>query len=233
MTQRTIAARAAPTLEHLTNAMITAATQDFRHPTRLLVLFAAIWLVLAIAPVFRQDWLLENLVVLITVPVLIMTRRTMPFSNGAYNALFVFLVLHEIGAHYTYAEVPYDRAWQSLFGFSLNDSLGFSRNHYDRLVHFLYGVLVIPAIVELYDVKAPPKGVWRFWLPVFFIMANSSLFELIEWAAAIVFGGALGQAYLGMQGDVWDAQQDMALASLGGLLTMCVIAWRRRVIGKW
>ena len=192
-------------------------------PATLLVVFAVFWSVLAIAPGYRQDWLLENVCVFIAVPVFVATIRRLRFSNAAYTLLFVFLCLHEIGAHYTYANVPYDAAARALTGHSLNDLLGFRRNHYDRLVHFLYGLLLLPLAAELFAARAAPRGVWAFLLPVLFIESNSALFELVEWFAAIVFGGALGQAYLGTQGDIWDAQWDMALALFGAMLAQWLL----------
>ena len=188
-------------------------------PATLLAAFAVLWTVLAIAPRYRQDWLLENVCVFVALPVFAATIRRLRFSNMAYALLFVFLCLHEVGAHYTYAEVPYDEAVRALTGHSLNGLLGVQRNHYDRLVHFLYGLLLLPLAAELFCARAPPHGVWAFLLPVLFIESNSALFELIEWLAAVVFGGALGQAYLGTQGDIWDAQWDMVLALFGAALT--------------
>ncbi len=140
----------------------------------------------------------------------------------------MFLCAHEIGAHYTYAMVPYDEALRSLTGQSLDALLGFRRNHYDRLVHFLFGLLLLPLAVELFEAKAPPRGAWRWLMPVLFIEALSAVFELIEWLAASLFGGELGQAYLGTQGDVWDAQRDMALALLGAAVAQVALMFCRR-----
>jgi putative membrane protein len=195
----------------------------YAYPAMLLALFAAFWLVLAIHPWYRQDWLLENVCVFVAVPLFVFTIRALRFSNGAYTLLFVFFCLHEIGAHYTYAEVPYDPAFRALTGHSLNALFGFERNHYDRLVHFLYGLLLLPLVRELFAARAPARGVWGFLLPILFIESNSAIFELIEWAAALIFGGELGQAYLGTQGDIWDAQWDMALAMLGAVLTQAAM----------
>jgi putative membrane protein len=199
----------------------------YAYPAMLLVLFIAFWAVLAIRPLFRQDWLLENVVVFVALPLFIATAKNLRFSNLAYTLLFVFLCGHEIGAHYTYSMVPYDDGFRTLTGHSLNALLGFQRNHYDRLLHFLYGLLLLPLAAELFEVKAPPRGVWLFLLPVLFIESHSAIFELIEWWAATVFGGDLGQAYLGTQGDVWDAQYDMALALLGAAIAQCVRMWAR------
>ncbi|MCE5234087.1 MAG: DUF2238 domain-containing protein [Mizugakiibacter sp.] len=198
------------------------------YPATLLGAFALFWLALAIRPLYRQDWLLENLLVVVAVPLFVATFRRLRFSNGAYVALFVFFVLHEVGAHYTYSLVPYDRWFEALTGHALNHALGLERNHYDRLIHFAYGLLILPASVELLDAVAPPRGVWRWLLPVLFVMSHSTIYELVEWAAAEVFGGELGQAYLGTQGDIWDAQKDMALATLGAVLAQLAVQWRRR-----
>lgn len=196
-----------------------------RVPLALLVALLVFAALLGIAPRYRQDWLLENIIVVIALPILAAGWRRLRFSNLAYAALFAFFVLHEIGAHYTYSEVPYDRAFADLTGLSLNAALGLTRNHFDRVVHFLYGVLVTPAASELFALRAPPRGLWRWILPVTFVMSHSVIYELVEWAAALAFGGPLGVAYLGTQGDPWDAQQDMLLAMLGSILSMLLLAW--------
>lgn len=195
----------------------------------LLALFTAIWLALAMSPVSRSDWLLENLLVLAAVPTLIATSRRMRFSNAAYACLFLFFVLHSIGAHYTYSLVPYDRWWTAITGHSLNQVFGWERNHYDRLVHLLYGVLMLPAAVELFERYAPPRGAWRWLMPVFFLMSHSVIYEMVEWIAALIVAPDLGTAYLGTQGDQWDAQQDMALATGGAALSMLFVFFRTRL----
>jgi putative membrane protein len=193
-------------------------SNEARFPLLLLAVFAAVLVLLGIEPKYRQDWLLENVLVFIAVPALALAWRDLRFSHAAYACLFAFLLLHQVGAHYTYSEVPYD-AWSvALTGHSIDTALGFERNHYDRVVHFLYGALLMPATVELFRAKAPPSGVWEILMPVFFLMSHSVLYEMIEWLASEVFGGDLGQAYLGTQGDVWDAQKDMALAAAGSLV---------------
>lgn len=204
-------------------------SNEARFPLALLAAFAAVFVLLGIEPKHRQDWLLENVLVFIAVPALVLAWRDLRFSHAAYACLFAFLLLHEVGAHYTYSEVPYD-AWSvALTGHSIDSALGFERNHYDRLVHCLYGVLLMPATVELFRAKAPPSGVWAILMPVFFLMSHSVLYEMIEWLAAEVFGGELGQAYLGTQGDVWDAQKDMALAAAGALAARLALwAWESR-----
>lgn len=209
-----------------------ATARDFRYPSILLALYAAIWLGLAVHPLFRQDWLLENVLVLAALPIFLATARRLRFSDAAYTCLFAFLVLHAIGAHYTYSEVPYDRWTEAITGHRLGDALGWQRNHYDRAVHFAYGLLITPLALELHAAVAPPRGVWRWLLPLLFMVSHSTIYELVEWAAAAAFGGDLGVAYLGTQGDPWDAQRDMALAAVGAGLTVAMAAARGRLPGS-
>jgi putative membrane protein len=205
------------------------------YPAALLASFCLLWLALAIAPLFRQDWLLENLLVLVAVPLFVLTRHRLRFSNFAYTCLFVFFSLHELGAHYTYSLVPYDAWFQALSGHSLDAMLGFQRNQYDRLIHFLYGLLITPAAVELFAHYGRYPRSWAALFPLLFVASHSVIYELVEWAAAVVFGGDLGQAYLGTQGDIWDAQKDMALAFLGAVVMIAALGvlGRLPVLQRW
>ena len=207
-------------------------TDSWRVPSLLLAVFIALWLLLAIAPVSRQDWLLENLLTFVAIPALIFTRKKLHFSNTAYACLFVFFCVHTVGSHYTYSLVPYDEWWKSLTGSTLNSYFGFERNHYDRLIHFLYGALIVVPSLELFIAYAPPKKIWRVLMPVLFVMSHSVIYEMIEWLAALMVAPELGHMYLGTQGDEWDAQKDMALATIGAILTMLLLrfspAWKHR-----
>jgi len=192
----------------------------------LMAIFAVLWLGLAISPLDRGTWLLENALLVATTATLATTWRRMPLSTVSCVLLFVFFCLHAIGAHFTYSLVPYDEAFRSLSGWSLNELLGFSRNHYDRLVHLAYGLLLFLPIREWFMLHAKVRGFWSYFLPIDFIMSSSALYELLEWAAAIVYGGDVGTAFLGTQGDEWDAQRDMGLAGLGALLAAAsTVAW--------
>jgi putative membrane protein len=178
-------------------------------------LFAAVFTLSAIRPHHLADWLLENALVLLAVIVLFAFRRRMPFSRISYTLIFVFLCLHELGAHFTYSEVPYQQWFPALGG---------GRNHFDRLVHFSYGLLLAYPIREVFLRVANVRGFWGYFLPLDLTMSTSMLYELIEWGAAEFFGGELGQAYLGTQGDIWDAHKDMALASIGAIIAMLITA---------
>ena len=188
------------------------------------VLFALVWAALSVRPLYRADWLLENLLVVPFVACLVATSRSFPFSRISYALIFVFLCIHEIGAHYTYAEVPYDAWFQAVTGSTFNSLLGWQRNHFDRLAHLCFGLLLAYPVREIFVRVAEARGFWAYYLPLDVTMACSALFELIEWGAAEVFGGDLGTAYLGTQGDPWDAQKDMALATLGAVLAMLATA---------
>jgi len=190
----------------------------------LAVIFTIEWLLLSVSPLDRADWALENAIVVVFAVLLASTYKKFPLSRISYTLIFVFLLLHEIGAHFTYAEVPYDEWWEKLFGYSLNQSLGFERNHFDRLVHFSYGLLLAYPVREVFIRIAEARGFWGYFLPLDLTMSTSMMFELFEWGAAELFGGDLGMAYLGTQGDIWDAHKDMALASLGALIAMTVTA---------
>jgi putative membrane protein len=169
--------------------------------------------------------LLENVLVILGIALLAGTYHRFALSRTSYVLIFVFLCLHALGAHYTYAQVPYDRWWAALTGSTLNAQLGWERNHFDRLVHFSYGLLLAYPIRELFLRIAGVRGFWGYFLPLDLTMSTSMLFELIEWFVAETMGGELGAAYLGTQGDVWDAHKDMALASLGALFAMSVTAF--------
>jgi putative membrane protein len=128
------------------------------YPSALLLAFALWWSLLALAPSYRQDWLLENLLVFIAVPLLVWSYPRLRLSNLSYSLIFVFLCLHEVGAHYTYAEVPYAAWYRQLTGSEFPHLIGGHRNQFDRLVHFLYGLLMMPAIIELLQARAAPPS---------------------------------------------------------------------------
>jgi putative membrane protein len=178
----------------------------------LLAWYLLFWVWMAISPVDRGDWLLENLLAITAVAVLVLTARRFQFSDQSYVLITLFLTVHAIGAHYTYAKVP--------FGFWLQDLLNAGRNPFDRIVHFAYGLLLAYPIREILVRLAGVRGAWSFFLPVSATLAQSGLFELIEAVAASLVSPELGVAYLGTQGDEWDAQKDMAAALTGAIVMM-------------
>lgn len=195
-----------------------------RYLMLLAALFGLLFVVLAIAPHDRADWALENALVVVAVVAMVFSYKRLVLSRISYTLIFLFLCLHEVGAHYTYSEVPYDAWFQALTGTTWNDLVGWDRNHFDRVVHFSYGLLLAYPIREIFLRVASVRGFWGYFLPLDVTMSTSMIFELFEWAAAEVFGGDLGIAYLGSQGDVWDAQKDMGLATIGAIIAMGITA---------
>ena len=182
----------------------------------LLVIFLAVWVWAAIYPTDRHDWLLENCLVFISVPLVLLAGRYFRLSSLSYGLITLFMILHIIGSHYTYSEVP--------FGYVLQSWLGAGRNMYDRLVHFSFGLLLAYPIREVFLRVARVKGFWGYYLPFDVTLAFSAVYEIIEWIAAANVDPQTGLAFLGSQGDIWDTQKDMTMAGIGALLTMIITA---------
>jgi putative membrane protein len=180
----------------------------------LLLWYGLLWTWLVIAPVNRRDWLLENLLAFALVVLLVLTYRRFQFSDVSYGLIACFMTLHAVGAHYTYAEVP--------FGFWLKDLFSLSRNPFDRIVHFAYGALLAYPVREALMRLVGVRGLWSYYLPAGLILAQSGLFEIIESVVAAFVSPELGSAYLGTQGDEWDAQKDMASAFGAAALAMII-----------
>ena len=134
------------------------------------------------------------------------------FSNSSYFLFTLFLSFHLVGAHYTYAETP--------FGFWMQDLFGFERNHYDRLVHFLFGLLLAWPMREILLRKSGVSVAWSYYIAVNCVLAFSAIYEILETIAAMIVSPELGAAYLGTQGDEWDAQKDALLAFVGAVIAM-------------
>jgi putative membrane protein len=195
--------------------------RDHRLLQLLVAAYAVVWIVTAIAPLDRKDWLLENLLVVALVAIMVGTYRAFPLSDLSYLLVTAFMTLHAVGAHYTYANVP--------LGFWVQNAFGFSRNHFDRIVHFSFGLLMAYPIREVFLRVANTRGFWAYYLPLDVTLAFSALYEIMEMVVATLVAPGTGDAWLGTQGDVWDPQKDMALAALGALLCMCVTALMRKV----
>jgi putative membrane protein len=188
-----------------------------RFPLACLVGLVLWWALLAVRPYSRTSWLHENLLVLAAVPLIVRLHFRLRFSHLSCLLLAVFFGLHLVGAHYTYSDVP------------LFESGAGGRNHYDRLVHFAFGLLLAQPLRELFRRAAQVRGFWAYFFPLTLVMALSMVYELVEWVFVLIVDPAAGTAFLGAQGDPWDAQKDMALASLGALITLgtavAVDAW--------
>ena len=178
-----------------------------RYPTFCLALLVLLWSLLALSPHSRETWLHENLLVFAGVPFVVWLHGRLGFTHLSVTLLTLFFSLHLVGAHYTYSDVPlFERAD--------------GRNHYDRVVHFSFGLLLAQPARELFRRAAHARGFWSYFFPLSLVMAFSMLYELIEWGFVLVAAPEEGMTFLGTQGDEWDAQKDMGLASLGALLAM-------------
>jgi len=193
--------------------------RDHRLLQALVTWYALVWVVTAIAPLDRHDWVLENLLVFGVVILLVGTYRLFPLSDLSYVLITAFMTLHAVGAHYTYAEVP--------LGLWLRDTFGFARNPFDRVAHCSFGLLMAYPIREVFLRVANARGFWAYYLPLDVTLAFSALYEIMEMVVATMVAPGTGDAWLGTQGDVWDAQKDMGLAALGAVICMLVTATLR------
>ena len=185
--------------------------------TLLLLLFAII--LASIHPLEFEAYLLHQVGTVFMLAVLVITMWKIGISFSSFYLYLLFLLIHIIGAHYLYSYVPYNEWLISLFNFNLNEYLGWSRNMYDRLVHFAYGLLLYPFFYRCFQVWLPnAKPLTLFLLVIQFVMASSMFYELIEWWIAMGLSPEDAENYNGQQGDVWDAHKDMFLATIGAIL---------------
>lgn len=184
--------------------------------------FLALWSSTLIGTTDLKNWILENFLVFISLFLIIWNNKKYQFSDLSFVLFTVYICLHIYGSKYTYAENP--------FGYWLKDILHLERNHYDRIVHFSFGFLLAYPMREAFIswFKFPT---WVGWLlPIEITLSFSGMYELVEWAVADVFFPEQGMAYLGTQGDVWDAQKDMFLATLGAVLATSIISGLKKVL---
>ena len=190
-----------------------------RTPLLLLLVFIGLTCWSAINPHDTQVWWTEMSVALLLVGALVLSYRRFRFSDTAYIILGTWCFIQVIGAHYTFELVPFD---------FVSNLFGFERNHYDRLAHFIVGMGGI-AIAELLWRCRLVNGVRTAAVfSVVFILAIAGFWELVEWIYAEIDGGDAGQAFLGSQGDEWDAHKDMVQDTLGGILAALIFYWQNR-----
>ena len=187
-----------------------------RQPLHLLysVLFAVFWVYTGLTTPDLKNWLMENTLTLSLLIIIVAFYNIFRFSDTSYTLIFLFLLLHVYGSQYQYADNP--------FGEWLKAQLDLQRNHYDRMVHFGFGLLLAYPMHEALAHALGAKKILSYLLPVEFILSLSALYEVAEWLVADVAysGTKQGMDFLGMQGDIWDAQKDIALALVGGLIAM-------------
>jgi len=185
------------------------------------ILFLILWFSTLIGTTDFKNWIMENTLVIIFLSILVFTYKRFTFSDLTYTFIMIYLSLHIYGAMYTYAENP--------FGYWMKDAFHFERNHYDRIVHFSFGFMLAYPMRDFFlnKMKFPS---WVGWLlPIEITLSFSCLYELIEWAVADIFFPEQGIAYLGTQGDIWDAQKDMFMAFCGAVIITLLILFLKKM----
>lgn len=158
---------------------------------------------------------LPTMLLLVASPALL---RRWPLSTPALACIVVFLALHTLGGRYAYSNVPYDDWVRAMTGSTLSETLGWGRNHYDRLVHFAFGALSVVPVAEVARRWGGLGARGAALSALGWVLAISCLYEIFEWLLTIVAAGETADRYNGQQGDIWDAQKDMALATVGAIL---------------
>ncbi|HWB19718.1 MAG TPA: DUF2238 domain-containing protein [Phycisphaerales bacterium] len=197
----------------------------------LLLIFFLAFAVSCIHPTDPHDFLLEHSLTFAGLIGLVILNHSRPFSNLACTCLFIFFMLHVLGAHYLYSNVPYDQWAQSLTGRTINETLGLRRNSYDRLVHFSFGFLMVVPMRELVVRFLKLRMLGSLLVTLAFLAAFSELYEHIEWLIAATMAPEAAEHYNGQQGDMFDSQKDTSLANIGAIASsLLVLIFARRTI---
>jgi len=163
----------------------------------------------------RSTWVLEVFPILLGFPILFFTYKRFPLTNLLYALIIVHFTILAVGGIYTYAEVP--------LGYWMKDWFHFSRNHYDRIGHFAQGFIPAVLVREILLRTTPLRqGKMLFFIVVCICLAVSAFYEFIEWWTVLIKGSS-AEAFLGTQGDVWDAHWDMFFAMIGAITAMIIM----------
>lgn len=199
--------------------MIAAFATLPRAQKQFLGLLLALLLLAQIDQPYPEVALLQHIPTLLLLAASPWLLRRWPMSTASVACIVAFMALHTLGGRYAYSNVPYDEWARALTGTSLSDALGWTRNHYDRLAHFAFGALSVVPVAEIARRRGGlgPRIAVLGW-----VLAISCLYEIFEWLLTIVAAGETADRYNGQQGDIWDAQKDMALAVLGAILALAI-----------
>ncbi|OBX08252.1 membrane protein [Gallibacterium salpingitidis] len=190
-------------------------------PKILAIFIAALMIWSFIQPYSREVWIAEMVPVILVFLLLIVAYPKFQFSTLAYVLMSGWLIMHTIGAHYTFERVPFTWGSELLSGW-----LGDGRNHFDRVAHYIIGFYSFP-IAELLVRKRWANVITAGLFGLFSIMSIAAAYEIIEWQYAVQEGGDAGIAFLGSQGDIWDAQKDMLADTLGAITALMLFYWQR------
>ena len=184
-----------------------------------------------INPPYLQFLLMQHVPTVLAMALLVYVANRYAISRTSFVSMLAFLSLHTLGARYLYSYVPYDAWAEFLLGINITDRFDFQRNHYDRFVHFSYGLLLATPIQEFERRYFRLSTRLSAILAIECILATSAVYEIGEWLIAVIFAPAWAESFLGQQGDVFDAQKDMALATAGACLSVGVLALLQRACG--
>ncbi|MCH7386720.1 DUF2238 domain-containing protein [Acinetobacter modestus] len=188
-------------------------------------------IIASIQPLEFESYLLHQAGTVLMLIALLVTLKKIGINFYSFCLYLAFLFIHIIGAHYLYSYVPYNDWINTLFHFDLNQSMGWSRNMYDRFVHFAYGLLLYPFFYRFFQVWLPKvKPFSLFLLVIQFVMASSLFYELIEWWIAMGLSPEDAENYNGQQGDQWDAHKDMFLATLGAIVMGMIQLYKNKTL---
>jgi putative membrane protein len=190
----------------------------FRMPLVLLSIVVVVCIAtVANPPAGRISWLLEVGPGLAGIIILLVLYKRFPMSHMVYVCVFLHIFILIYGGYYTYAETP--------LGNWAKEAFGFSRNHYDRIGHIALGVFPAFIIREVLLRKTPlQRGGWLYFIIISIVLAVAAFWELLEWWVALLAASDVGTAFLGSQGDIWDAQWDMLLALVGAMVVLPILS---------
>ncbi len=183
-----------------------------------------------INPLYPNELLLQHIGTLLLVTPLIVDLRKKYLRLSSFIGIALFTLIHIIGARYIYSYVPYNEWTQTIFNLDINTYFSLKRNHFDRFVHFSFGVLFFPYFIQLFSKwhgLSFRKMILVAWLA---IQAFSMFYELFEWSLTLLMSSEGAENYNGQQGDMWDPHKDMALAMLGSTMMSFVYLWKNKKI---
>ncbi len=194
----------------------------------LLATFLVVWAVSCIDLPYPRYFAMQHVPTVFAVAALVAVERRVGISRLSFALIIAFLLLHVVGARYLYSYVPFDDWSQRLLGVGITERFGFERNHYDRLVHFAFGLLFVLPLWEFCENRLRLRRLWSAAGAICIVLAASAVYEIAEWAVAMIFAPDWAEAYNGQQGDVWYAQRDMTLAWAGSILGVTFVSEFRR-----
>ncbi|BBB14160.1 DUF2238 domain-containing protein [Sphingopyxis sp. FD7] len=189
---------------------------------RLIGLLLALLLIAQIDQPYPEVALLQHIPTMLLIVASPWLLRRWPLSTAAVACIALFLALHTLGGRFAYSNVPYDDWARALTGATLSDTFGWTRNHYDRFVHFAFGALSVVPVAEVARRRSGLGARGAMLAVLGWVLSVSALYEVFEWLLTLFAAGETADRYNGQQGDMWDAQKDMALAALGAVAGLAI-----------